>query len=65
MWYAHEQNAGMRVKMTMHTTTTEKTYGLGVHFGNVMYGVSVSFFHSFMLGFSTYTGDKSLNINYK
>jgi hypothetical protein len=47
----------------MHTTTTEKTYGLGVHFGKVMYGVSVTFFHSFIRGLSKYTGDKSLNIN--
>ena len=53
----------MRVKKTMHTTTTAKTNGLGVHFGKVMYGVSVTFFHSFILGFSKYTGDKSLNIN--
>ena len=43
LWYAHEQNAGMRVKMTMATIITEKTNGPGVHLGNVSYGVSVSF----------------------
>ena len=63
MRYAQEQNAGMRVKMVMHITTRKNTKGLGVHFGNVSYGVSVTFFssfHIFRLGFSRYTGDKFL-----